>query len=156
MESRSAAARIGASEDNGGSKETEPTGFFQRMPTFVYLLALYILIELLSSNVRAVVFAIGSYAFSFVEIFYIVAIVLAMIELLRVSHPGKDNIGAALLMLAAGVVYLVLFVLGAAGVWGFGVFSNFEFLMLTFISAIQVVMGFLLNSRTRGMTIQET
>ena len=102
---------------------------------FAYILILYVIIELTVSNVRNILFDFGGYSLTWVEVMYLLATFVAMGELLRVSKPGIDNTREALAMLAVGIIYLVLFVLGAAGVGGFSIFSNTEFLMLMFISA---------------------
>ena len=55
-------------------------------------------------------------------------------------------------MLGVGIVYLFLLMLGALRIPGFGIFGNTEFLMLTMISAFQVIMAFIINARTLKRT----
>ncbi len=127
-----------------------------RLPWFTYLLLVYIVAQWLVENPRNPMFEIGVYQLSWVEVLYLLAVLAAMVELLKVSEPGINNTNDALLMLGAGVVYLILFVLGMAQVNGFGLFNNTEFFMLTFISIVQVVMGFTINGRTLKRAIGYT
>jgi hypothetical protein len=78
---------------------------------------------------------------------------MAMVEQLRVSHPGIDNTVEAILMAAIAAVQVLLFALGAAGVSNLGIFNNTEFLMLTLISMTQAVVAILINARTLRRTI---
>ncbi len=52
-----------------------------------------------------------------------------------------------------GVVQVLLFALGAAGVRYLGIFNNTEFLMLTLISMTQAIVAILINARTLRRTI---
>jgi hypothetical protein len=81
------------------------------------------------------------------------AAMMAIAEQLRVSHPGIDNTIEAILMVAVATIQVLLFALGAAGVWPLGIFNNTEFLMLTVISAAQSVVAILINARTLRRTI---
>jgi hypothetical protein len=72
---------------------------------------------------------------------------------MRVSHPGIDNTIEAILMVAVAAIQVLLFALGAAGVWPLGIFNNTEFLMLTVISVTQSVVAILINARTLRRTI---
>lgn len=143
---------------HGAAITTQPRSLMLRImlkvPWFTWVLLLYVIFEAAVPNMRAVIFTIGPYALTWVEIIYLVASAVAMIELLTVAEPGVDNVKEAVLMLAAGIVYLVLFVLGTAGVRGFSVFNNTEFLWLLLLISTQVVMGFVLNARTLQRTFQ--
>ena len=78
---------------------------------------------------------------------------VALVEQMKVSHPGIDNTMEALGMIGMGVVQLILFVLGTAKVAGFGIFNNTEFLVLTFISLAAAGVAVLINARTLRRTI---
>ena len=129
---------------------------FIKAPFFAYLLVFYVILKFSDVSLREVVFYIKDYQLTWVEVLYLVAIVMAMTELLRVSKPRTDNTLEALCILGAFLVFLVLFVLAAAGVRPFRIFGNTEFLMLLFISGVQMVMGFVINSRTLKVTIDNT
>ncbi|KKW19371.1 MAG: hypothetical protein UY63_C0015G0012 [Parcubacteria group bacterium GW2011_GWA2_51_10] len=143
---------------HGAAVTTQPRSLMLRImlkiPWFTWVLLLYVLLELSVSNMRAVIFTIGPYALTWVEVIYLIASGVAMIELLTVAEPGVDNVKEAVLMLAAGIVYLVLFVLGTASVYGLAIFNNTEFLWLLLLVSMQVVMGFVLNARTLQRTFQ--
>ena len=121
-------------------------------PFLVYLLILYLLIELLVVDVRHVLFSVAGYSLTWVEVLYLVAMGTAMVELLKVSVPGVDNTDQVLWMLSVGIGYLVFFVLGAAGVSKFSIFTKTEFLFLVLVAAIQIAMAFKLNARTLKRT----
>ena len=122
--------------------------FCNHLPWFTYLLLVYVVGQLLVEDPRSILFDVGGYQLTWVEVLYLLATMAAMVELLKVSHPGINNTNDALLMMGAAMVYLVLFILGTASVVGFGVFNNTEFFMLLFISWVQVIMGFTINGRT--------
>ena len=149
-----------ATTGNRSRQRSEKSGFLHFCPTFLYLLVIYILVESFSSNVRAVLFTVGTYSLSWVEVFYILAAAFGILEMLKVSEPKVDNTLEAIWIAVAFVVYIVLFVLGAAGVkiWfiKFGIYSNTEFLVLTLISGFQAIAAFRLNSRTLQLQIADT
>ncbi len=128
-------------------------GVLRYVPVFLYILILYMLGKAGIHDPRAPFIHLGAYQLSWVEVLYLVASVLALIEQMKVSHPGIDNTMEALLMVAMGVVQLLLFVLGAAGVKGFLWFNNTEFFMLMVISMIAAVVAVLINARTLRRTI---
>ncbi|MFP4171413.1 MAG: hypothetical protein ACLFV4_00725 [Candidatus Hydrogenedentota bacterium] len=133
------------------TKRQRLADFFGRcgvVPWFTYLFLLYIILQVTVSDMRAVFLSVGTYQLSWIEVLYLLATIVAMAELLKVSKPGINNTNEALFMLAVALVYLVVFVLGTAGINGFGIFNNTEFLMLLIISFTQVVMGFTINGRT--------
>ena len=78
---------------------------------------------------------------------------LSLLEQMKVSHPGIDNTWEALTMVAMGVLQLVLWVLGAAKVGIFSIFSTTEFLELTFISLAAAIVAVLINARTLRRTM---
>ena len=122
--------------------------FLGHLPWFLILLVVYVIMQLAVSDPRAVLFTVGYYSLTWVEVLYVAAAMVGMVEQIKVSEPGVNNTGDALGMLSAGVVYLVLFVLGTAGIQGFRLFNNTEFLVLLLIAAVQIVMAFLINGRT--------
>ncbi len=126
------------------------------MPTFALMLAIYLIVNASVADVREVFFAIGSYAFTWVEVLYVLGATFAMTELLRVSAPGIDNTREALAMAAVLVAYIVFLVLGAAGVPAFTLFSTTEFVVLMLFNASQVVLAFMINARTLKRTIDTT
>lgn len=127
--------------------------FFAAFPLFAYLLVVFVVLQLTVPDMRANLFHIGKYELTPVELLYISTIIIAMAELLRVSKPGVDNTQEAIFMLLVWIVYLVLFVLGATGMLGLGIFSNTEFVVLTVTSLTQVIVAFLINARTLKRTI---
>jgi hypothetical protein len=56
-------------------------------------------------------------------------------------------------MVGMGVLQLVLFVLGAAGVVYFGMFAKSDFLVQTFISLSASIVAVLINARTLRRSI---
>jgi hypothetical protein len=120
----------------------------QFIPWFLYVLVAYVLIKLSGADLRAVLFMAYGYELTGVEILQLVAFLIAMLELLKVAHAGESNLVEALLMAVVWVIYLVFFVLGAAQVGIFAMFSSTEFLMLLLISGMQVLLALIINSRT--------
>jgi hypothetical protein len=141
--------RSSARLDFHGNK---PSGFFRYIPLFLFVLILYLIGKSIITDPRAAL-ALGPYSLSWVEVLLVVASVLALVEQMKVSHPGIDNTMEALGMIAMGVLQLILFVLGAAKVAGLGIFNNTEFLVLTFISLAAAVVAVLINARTLRRTI---
>ena len=127
-------------------------GAFRYVPLFVFVLILYLIGALVIPNARAAV-GWGTYHLSWVEVLLVVATVLSLVEQMKVSHPGIDNTLEALGMVGMGVLQLILFVLGAAGVGAFHIFNTTEFLVLTFISLAAAVVAVLINARTLRRTI---
>ena len=128
-------------------------GAFRYVPTFLFVVIVYIIGKFTVPDPRATIVGFGDYGLSWAEVLLVAAAVLALLEQMKVSHPGIDNTAEALLMVAMGVIQLVLFILGAAGVAGFAMFSNTEFLILTFISLAAAVVAILINARTLRRTI---
>lgn len=129
------------------------------VPAFLYVLVVYTLIKAIGIDMRTVLFRLGGYALTWVELLQLAASLVAMAELLKVSHPGENNTQEAIGMAAIWVVYLVLFVLGAASVQmgpiRLSVYSSTEFLMLIFVSGFQVIAGFIINARTLQRSITD-
>lgn len=147
-----------AEQSHGSSAKLEITdkrmsGALRYVPIFLYVLILYLLGKAVIHDPRAALISVGAYHLSWVEVLYLAASIMAIIEQLKVSHPGIDNTFEALLMVGMGVVQLLMFVLGAAGVKGFSVFNNTEFFMLMFISLAAAVVAILINARTLRRTI---
>jgi len=130
--------------------------FFVAIPLFAYLLVIFVALQVSGLDMRENLFRIGKYEMAPVELLYILTIIIAMAELLRVSKPGIDNTREAIFMLLVWIVYLVLFILGATGMLGLGIFSNTEFLVLTATSLTQVIVAFLINARTLKRTLDYT
>jgi hypothetical protein len=128
-------------------------GTLKFVPGFVYILALYVLGKFMFPDPRATLIQWSEYRLTWVEILMVGAAMMAIFEQLRVSHPGIDNTIEAILMVAVAAIQVLLFALGAAGVWPLGIFNNTEFLMLTVISVAQSVVAILINARTLRRTI---
>ena len=129
------------------------TGAFRYVPGFLYILALYVFGKFIFSDPRATLLQWSEYQLTWVEVLMVGAAMMAIAEQLRVSHPGIDNTIEAILMVAVATIQVLLFALGAAGVWPLGIFNNTEFLMLTVISVAQSVVAILINARTLRRTI---
>jgi len=145
------------SHDDGSSARLEvhqgsTGGWFRYFPLFLIVVVLYLLGATAIKDAHSVV-ALGRYQLSWVEVLLLISTVIALVEQMKVSHPGIDNTLEALGMVGMGVVQLILFVLGAANVVGFNVFNNTEFLVLTFISLAAAVVAVLINARTLRRTI---
>ena len=129
------------------------TGALRFVPGFLYILALYLLGKFMFADPRATLIQWSEYQLTWVEVLMVGAAMMAIAEQLRVSHPGIDNTIEAILMVAVAAIQVLLFALGAAGVWPLGIFNNTEFLMLTVISVTQSVVAILINARTLRRTI---
>ena len=129
------------------------TGALRFVPGFLYILALYLLGKFMFPDPRATLIQWSEYQLTWVEVLMVGAAMMAIAEQLRVSHPGIDNTIEAILMVAVAAIQVLLFALGAAGVWALGIFNNTEFLMLTVISVAQSVVAILINARTLRRTI---
>jgi len=123
------------------------------IPGFLYVLVFFIVGKLIFADPRATMIQWGEYNLSWVEVLLVGAAMMAMVEQLRVSHPGIDNTIEAILMGAIAGIQILLFALGAAGVRPLAMFNNTEFLMLTVISMTQAVVAILINARTLRRTI---
>jgi hypothetical protein len=130
----------------------ELSGWFRFVPLFFFVLILYLLGKSVITDPNHAV-ALGPYTLSWVEVLLVVASAVALVEQMKVSHPGIDNTMEALGMIAMGVLQLILFVLGAAKVGMFHIFNNTEFLVLTLISLSAAVVAVLINARTLRRTI---
>jgi len=129
------------------------TGALRYVPGFLYILALYLLGKFMFADPRATLIQWSEYQLTWVEVLMVAAAMMAIGEQMRVSHPGIDNTIEAILMVAVAAMQVLLFALGAAGVWPLGIFNNTEFLMLTVISVTQSVVAILINARTLRRTI---
>jgi hypothetical protein len=141
--------RASAQLDFHGSKVG---GWFRYVPLFLFVVILYLVGKSIFTDPRSQL-AVGAYHLSWVEVLLVVAAVVALVEQMKVSHPGIDNTMEALGMIGMGVVQLILFVLAAANVAGLSIFNNTEFLVLTFISLAAAVVAVLINARTLRRTI---
>ena len=127
--------------------------FFRFLPGFVFILILFIAGQLIFADPRATLFDINGYRLAWVEVLMVAAAIVAMAEQLKVAQPGVNNINEALLIGLVAVVQIVLFTLGAAGVTGFSMFANTEFVLLTLINVAQTVVAFQINAATLMRTI---
>ncbi|MEX2128045.1 MAG: hypothetical protein WD871_07350 [Xanthobacteraceae bacterium] len=123
------------------------------IPGFTYVLALFVVGQLIFPDPRATLFDIGGYRLAWVEVLIVAAAIIAMAEQIKVAEPGINNITEVLLMGAVAVVQIVLFALAAAKVPGLEIFGNTEFLLLTIINVAQTVVAFQINAATLMRTI---
>jgi hypothetical protein len=123
------------------------------IPGFIFILVLFVIGHLVFADPRATVFDIGGYRLAWVEVLIAAAAIVAMVEQMKVSDPGVNNISEVLLMGAVAVLQIVLFALAAAGVQQLAMFNNTEFLLLTIINLAQTVVAFQINAATLMRTI---
>jgi len=127
-------------------------GLLKFIPYFSIILILYIIGMAVGVDAHKPLGS-GHWAITWGEILLIIAAVLALAEQIKVSYPGIDNTMEALSQVFMGVLQLVLFVLGVAGVAGFGWFNDSGFLMQTFISLAASVVAVVINARTLRRTM---
>jgi hypothetical protein len=123
------------------------------IPAFAALLVVFVVLKLLGVDMHAPLVGGGDYTLTTASIVTVVAAGMAMLEMLKVSEPGVNNIAEAIGMNVTAVVYLVLFLLAAGNVSILGllpprVFANSEFLILSLMALTEGVMGLVINSRT--------
>jgi hypothetical protein len=128
-------------------------GLLRYIPYFSIVLILYMFMKASGVDAHATWGSNPSWAISWGEVLLILAAVLALAEQMKVSHPGIDNTMEALSQVFMGVLQLVLFVLGVAGVVGFGWFNDSGFMMQTFISLSASVVAVMINARTLRRTM---
>ena len=128
-------------------------GFLRYIPGFTYILAMFIIGQLVFADPRATIFDYAGYRLAWVEVLMVAAAIVAMAEQMKVSDPGVNNIYEVLLMGAIAVLQIVLFALAAAGVQSLAMFNNTEFLLLTVINVAQTVVAFQINAATLMRTI---
>jgi hypothetical protein len=128
------------------------SGMVRYIPYFSLILILYIIGMAIGVDPHK---TLGStpWAVTWGELLLVLSAVLALAEQMKVSHPGIDNTMEALTQVFMGVLQLVLFVLGVAGVKYFHGFADSGFLMQTFISISASIVAVLINARTLRRTI---
>lgn len=122
-------------------------GALHYVPYFLPILLLYIVFMVLGVDLKTV-YGGGHYTVTMGEVLLILSAIVSLAEQLKVSDPGIDNTLEALTMVGMGVVQLVLFVLGAAGIPLFEWFAKSDFLVQTVISLSAAVVAILINART--------
>ncbi|MFZ1102934.1 MAG: hypothetical protein WAN86_08875 [Hyphomicrobiaceae bacterium] len=123
------------------------------IPGFAYVLALYVAGTFLFPDHRATLVEWRGYTISWTEALLVVAALVAMVDLLRVSQPGIDNTVEAIMMAAMAGIQALLFALAAAGVPSLGVFNTAELLLLTLVALTQAVVAILINARSLRRSI---
>ena len=123
------------------------------IPGFAYVLALYVAGTFLFPDHRATLVEWRGYTISWTEALLVVAALVAMVDLLRVSQPGIDNTVEAIMMAAIAGIQALLFALAAAGVPALGMFNTAEFLLLTLVGLTQAVVAILINARSLRRSI---
>src|SRR5262245_43616911 len=91
------------------------------IPGFLYILALYIAGTYLFPDRSAALIEWRGYSMSWTEALLVAAALVALLGQLKVSHPGGDNTGEAILMSAMAGVLVLLFALAVAGVPQLGI-----------------------------------
>jgi hypothetical protein len=144
-------------EEKGGRLEvhagTGRGGTLRYVPYFLLVLILYVIVKAVGVDMHTTWGNSPTWAISWGEILLIFAAVLALAEQMKVSHPGIDNTTEALTMIGMGVLQLVLFVLGVAGVAGFKWFNDSGFLIQTVISLSAAIVAVMINARTLRRTM---
>ena len=143
-------AHAPALEIRGVHGATSPLKY---VPSFLYVLLLYVIGVFAFADPRAPLIHWGLYELSWVEVLLIFAAMIGMSEQMKVSHPGMDNTMEAIVMAAFAGLQVLLLALGAFGVPAFAIFNRTEFLMLTAISMTAAVIALLINARTLRRTI---
>jgi hypothetical protein len=123
------------------------------IPGFAYVLALYVAGTFLFPDHRATLVEWRGYTVSWTEALLVVAALVALVDLLRVSQPGIDNTVEAIMMAAVAGIQVLLFALAAAGVLPLGMFNTAEFLLLTLVGMTQAVVAILVNARSLRRSI---
>jgi hypothetical protein len=123
------------------------------IPGFAYVLALYVAGTFLFPDHRATLVEWRGYAISWTQALLVVAALVALADLLRVSQPGIDNTVEAIMMAAIAGIQALLFALAAAGVLSLGMFNTAEFLRLTLVGLAQAVVAILINARSLRRSI---
>jgi hypothetical protein len=141
------------SESDVARRRRRGGGALRYIPGFIYILALFVIGQLVFADPRAMLFDIAGYKLAWVEVLMVAAAIVAMAEQMKVSDPGVNNIYEVLLMGAIAVLQIVLFALAAAGVQRLAIFNNTEFLLLTVINVAQTVVAFQINAATLMRTI---
>jgi hypothetical protein len=141
------------SEADVGRRRRRRSRALRYLPGFTYILALFIIGQLIFADPRATLFDISGYRLAWVEVLMVAAAIVAMAEQIKVAEPGVNNIYEVLYMGAMAVLQIVLFALAAAGVEALKMFSNTEFLLLTIINVAQTVVAFQINAATLMRTI---
>lgn len=126
------------------------------IPSSVYILFVFIVLKVSVSDVRGAFLGLGGYYLSWVEFLNLIMFTSVLFEVLRVSKADIKNTWDALRILASGVVYLVLFMIGVFGTPGFSIFANTEFVMLMYMLATEIVAALLINARLLKRTIDNT
>jgi hypothetical protein len=131
------------------------------VPWMAYVLPIYVAIVLWAPDTREVLYQWGHFKLTLLDLIYPISALVAMMEYLRVTHPGVDNSSQVNRMYITAVAYFGLFLVGVIGgeTLGGGVFEIFsrtEFFWLLVMSATQALMASKLNSRTatRGMSFE--
>ena len=156
LDAKAPAVAVGGADRKGGkSQVARRVGrVLFELPWFVYLLAIYAIVKLSVSNVRDTFFSIATYQLTWVECLHALAAFIGLAEIYKISEPGVRNTREALLIVVVSVVYLCLFLLGAASVPVFTkLFNNSEFLVLTAIALAAAVTAFVINPRTAQRSI---
>ncbi len=127
-------------------------------PAFLYLLVLFTLIKLTGLDMRSSIIGFGDYAITTMDILTIFAMVITALEMLKVSHAGINNVAETIAMFVMAFVYVLFFLLGAAGVKVLGIFNprtfaNSEFMILMQFAIVEAVVATVVNARTLARSV---
>lgn len=123
-------------------------GFLKRVPAFIYILMMFMLMSFFIKDMRVVLVDIGWFKYSWTETLKYISSMLAMFELLKVSHPGNNRAYEVNKMYLTAAVYIVLFTLSlTTNGLIMQLFKNSEFLDLTSVVVVQALLANVFNSR---------
>ncbi len=130
-----------------------------KLPVFTFVFLLYVVFILSFKNIRYE-YNVGGFAFVPAEFLLLVAAVVSLLEVLRISHPGEDNTNEAIYMSSIfsfmGAVFIIALVVRIMGGQAFGAFLTFEYVSILILSLVQSTIAFKINSRTLKRTIDNT
>lgn len=156
VDAKTPAVAVGGADRKGGRQSVaKRIGFVLfELPWFLYLLVIYAIVKLAVTDVRDTFFSIADYRLTWVECLYALAAFIGLAEIYKISEPGVRNTREALLIVITSVLYLAMFLLGAAQVRYLArLFNNSEFLIITIIALAAAVTAFVINPRTAQRSI---
>ena len=129
-------------------------------PAFLLVFVLYVIIGLSVNDVHHVFMRFGRFALSATDFLWLLSGLVAVLEVLRISHPGKDNTDKALAMAGVAIFMAILFVIGVVigsmGGSALGMFITSGYVGILILSTVQSIVAFKVNSRTLMRTIDNT
>jgi hypothetical protein len=123
------------------------------IPGFFYVLALYIASAYVIADPNAVQFSIGPYHVTWNHVIFLIAFIVVMAEIFRVSKPGVDNSGEVYAMTAFAALQLFFIALAVAYPDALFFMRSTENLILMVMNAIQAFVALRINARSLVRTI---